>query len=229
MLNAWVNTTPGCAVFSSASTRLTPASTSTSLAPRLRAEGLLREPVVGPVRGAVRESVRELVSPPVQEAGRRMAPLTAPRLPSWLARGTALLAGVAAAAVLLLRGGGAGVDVREAVGGSAGVAAVIPVAPEPRRMVAADPGDGAVVPWVGDPAVFGGNAEVADPPMRTLSRTRARLAALDQLLAASQAALASAPGDPVLQRSVASAHAAREAALQALGGTLPASHQLVRY
>jgi hypothetical protein len=136
---------------------------------------------------------------------------------------------VAAAAVLLLRVGGAGVEVREAVGGSAGVAAVIPVAPEPRRMVAADLGDGAVVPWVGDPAVFGGDTEAADPPMRTLSRTRARLAALDQLLAASQAALASAPGDPVLQRSVASAHAAREAALQALGGTLPASHQLVRY
>jgi hypothetical protein len=58
---------------------------------------------------------------------------------------------------------------------------------------------------------------------------RARVAALDQLLAASQAALASAPGDPVLQRSVESAHAAREAALRALGGTLPASHQLVRY
>lgn len=92
-------------------------------------------------------------------------------------------------------------------------------------MVAADLGDGAVVPWVGDPAVFGGDAEPTDP----LARTRARVAALDQLLAASQAALASAPGDPVLQRSVASAHAAREAALRALGGTLPVSHQLVRY
>jgi hypothetical protein len=192
-----------------------------ALAPRLRAEGLLRDPVVAPVR--------EPVVGPVRGAGRRGAPGTAPRTAPWLARGTALLAGVAAAAVLLLRVGGAGVDVREAVGGSAGVAAIIPVAPEPRRMVAADPGDGAVVPWVGDPAVFGGNAEVADPQVRTLSRTRARLAALDQLLAASQAALASAPGDPVLQRSVASAHAAREAALQALGGTLPASHQLVRY
>jgi hypothetical protein len=192
-----------------------------ALAPRLRAEGLLRDPVVAPVR--------EPEVGPVRGAGRRGAPGTAPRTAPWLARGMALLAGVAAAAVLLLRVGGAGVDVREAVGGSAGVAAVIPVVPEARRMVAADLGDGAVVPWVGDPAVCGGDAALADPQVRTLSRTRARVAALDQLLAASQAALASAPGDPVLQRSVASAHAAREAALRALGGTLPASHQLVRY
>jgi hypothetical protein len=131
--------------------------------------------------------------------------------------------------VLLLRVGGAGVGGRDGAGGVAGVAAAIPVAPEARRMVAADLGDGAVVPWAGDPAVFGGDAELADPQARSLSRTRARVAALDQLLAASQAALASAPGDPVLQRSVESAHAAREAALRALGGTLPASHQLVRY
>jgi hypothetical protein len=196
-----------------------------ALAPRLRAEGLLREPV----RASVREPVREPVVAPVRGAGRRGAPGTAPRTPRWLARGMALLAGVAAAAVLLLRVGGAGVGGRVGGGGVAGVAAAIPVAPEARRMVAADLGDGAVVPWAGDPAVFGGDAELADPQARSLSRTRARVAALDQLLAASQAALASAPGDPVLQRSVESAHAAREAALRALGGTLPASHQLVRY
>jgi hypothetical protein len=196
-----------------------------ALAPRLRAEGLLREPV----RASVREPVREPVVAPVRGAGRRGAPGTAPRTPRWLARGMALLAGVAAAAVLLLRVGGAGVGGRDGAGGVAGVAAAIPVVPEARRMVAADLGDGAVVPWAGDPAVFGGDAELADPQARSLSRTRARVAALDQLLAASQAALASAPGDPVLQRSVESAHAAREAALRALGGTLPASHQLVRY
>jgi hypothetical protein len=93
------------------------------------------------------------------------------------------------------------------------------------RMVAAEVGDGAVVPWVGDPAAFASH----DPSPDTLARTRARLAALDRLLAASQAALASAPGDPVLLQSVQQAHAAREAALRQLGGTLPASHQLVRY
>lgn len=154
-----------------------------TLAPRLRAEGLLREPAARPRRS------RAAVA-------------------GW----GAAVVGMAAAALLWVGG--------DAVGSGASAAAEAP-----RRMVAAEAGEGEVLPWEGDPARFEG----APDPDDALARTRARLAALDRLLAASEAALASAPGDPVLLRSVQSAHAAREAALRQLDGTLPVSHQLVRF
>lgn len=58
---------------------------------------------------------------------------------------------------------------------------------------------------------------------------RARLAALDQMMAASRAALREAPQDPVLNRYFLAAYTAREATLQALGGTLPVDKSLERY
>jgi hypothetical protein len=58
---------------------------------------------------------------------------------------------------------------------------------------------------------------------------RARLAALDQMMAASRAALREAPQDPVLNRYFLAAYTAREATLQALGGTLPVDKTLERY
>jgi hypothetical protein len=58
---------------------------------------------------------------------------------------------------------------------------------------------------------------------------RARLAALDQMMAASRAALRDAPQDPVLNRYFLSAYNAREATLQALGGALPVDKTLERY
>lgn len=58
---------------------------------------------------------------------------------------------------------------------------------------------------------------------------RARLAALDQMMAASRAALRDAPQDPVLNHYFLAAYTAREATLQALGGTLPADKTLERY
>lgn len=58
---------------------------------------------------------------------------------------------------------------------------------------------------------------------------RARLAALDQMMSASRAALREAPQDPLLNHYFLSAYTAREATLQALGGTLPVDKTLERY
>lgn len=58
---------------------------------------------------------------------------------------------------------------------------------------------------------------------------RARLAALDQMMTASRAALREAPQDPVLNHYFLSAYTAREATLQALGGALPVDKRLERY
>lgn len=58
---------------------------------------------------------------------------------------------------------------------------------------------------------------------------RARLAALDQMMTASRAALREAPQDPVLNHYFLAAYTAREATLQALGGALPVDKSLERY
>ncbi len=58
---------------------------------------------------------------------------------------------------------------------------------------------------------------------------RARLAALDQMMAASRAALRDAPQDPVLNQYYLAAFSAREATLQQLGITLPVDKSIERY
>lgn len=58
---------------------------------------------------------------------------------------------------------------------------------------------------------------------------RARLAALDQMMAASRAALRDAPQDPVLNSYYLAAYTAREATLQQLMGTLPVNKTIERY
>ncbi|MFN9089844.1 MAG: hypothetical protein ACK5W7_20260 [Gemmatimonadaceae bacterium] len=58
---------------------------------------------------------------------------------------------------------------------------------------------------------------------------RARLAALDQMMAASRAALRDAPQDPVLNHYFLAAYTAREATLQQLGGTLRVDKTIERY
>lgn len=58
---------------------------------------------------------------------------------------------------------------------------------------------------------------------------RARLAALDQMMAASRAALRDAPQDPVLNHYYLSAYTAREATLQALSSALPVDKIIERY
>lgn len=58
---------------------------------------------------------------------------------------------------------------------------------------------------------------------------RARLAALDQMMAASRAALTDAPQDPVLNQYYLAAFSAREATLQQLGTSLPVGKTIERY
>ena len=68
-----------------------------------------------------------------------------------------------------------------------------------------------------------------DSTTRSSEVYRARLAALDQMMAASRAALRDAPQDPVLNHYYLAAWTAREATLQALGGTLPVDKVIERY
>jgi hypothetical protein len=68
-----------------------------------------------------------------------------------------------------------------------------------------------------------------DSTVRDSDVYRARLAALDQMMAASRAALREAPQDPVLNHYYLAAYTAREATLQQLGGTLPVDKVIERY
>lgn len=68
-----------------------------------------------------------------------------------------------------------------------------------------------------------------DTTVRNSDVYRARLAALDQMMAASRAALREAPQDPVLNHYYLAAYTAREATLQQLVGTLPVDKVIERY
>lgn len=68
-----------------------------------------------------------------------------------------------------------------------------------------------------------------DTTTRSSEVYRARLAALDQMMAASQAALRDAPQDPVLNHYFLAAYTAREATLQQLGGALPVDKTIESY
>ncbi|AMW05790.1 hypothetical protein [Gemmatimonas phototrophica] len=68
-----------------------------------------------------------------------------------------------------------------------------------------------------------------DTTLRDSEVYRTRLAALDQMMEASRAALRDAPQDPVLNHYYLAAYTAREATLQALGGALPVDKIIERY
>jgi exonuclease VII large subunit len=68
-----------------------------------------------------------------------------------------------------------------------------------------------------------------DTTAKSSDMVRRRLAALDQMVAASRAGLESAPQDPVLNRYYAAAYAMREATLQQLGGALPVGRSIERF
>ncbi len=68
-----------------------------------------------------------------------------------------------------------------------------------------------------------------DTTTRSSDVYRARLAALDQMMAASKAALREAPQDPVLNHYFLAAYTAREATLQQLGGALPVDRTIETY
>ena len=68
-----------------------------------------------------------------------------------------------------------------------------------------------------------------DTTLNSPDRVRRRLAALDQMLAASRTGLEDAPQDPVLKHYYSAAYAAREATLQQLNGALPVGRSIERY
>ena len=68
-----------------------------------------------------------------------------------------------------------------------------------------------------------------DTTVRGSDVYRARLAALDQMMAASRAGLRDAPQDPLLSQYYRAAYAAREATLQQLGSALPVDKTLEGY
>jgi len=68
-----------------------------------------------------------------------------------------------------------------------------------------------------------------DTTVRSSDVYRARLTALDQMMAASQAALREAPQDPVINHYFLAASTAREATLQQLSGVLPVDKTLEGY
>ncbi len=68
-----------------------------------------------------------------------------------------------------------------------------------------------------------------DTTVRSSDVYRARLAALDQMMAASRAALREAPQDPVLNHYYLAASNAREATLQQLSGALPVDKTIEGY
>lgn len=70
---------------------------------------------------------------------------------------------------------------------------------------------------------------VNDTTTHTSDVYRARLAALDDMVATSREALRAAPQDPVLNQYFLSATTAREATLRQLGGALPAMQTIDRY
>ena len=68
-----------------------------------------------------------------------------------------------------------------------------------------------------------------DTTLNSPEKVRRRLAALDQMLAATRAGLEDAPQDPVLEHYYSAAYSAREAALQQLNGALPVGRSIERY
>lgn len=68
-----------------------------------------------------------------------------------------------------------------------------------------------------------------DTTSRSSDVYRARLAALDQMMAASRAALRDAPQDPVLNHYFLAASTAREATLQQLSAALPVDKTIESY
>lgn len=198
------------------------------LAVSLRSEGMLTTPA-GPISSEQPLVVRSLdglnapVSRPAATAPVRRAQ------PAWLQ--------VAAALVLTIGGAFAG---RLSTGASLLPASSFPAAASatPSATLAANLDAGFASVQQASEVLYRAQSEYEraslwlaanDTTAHTSDVYRARLAALDQMMAASRAALRDAPQDPVLNRYFLSAYNAREATLQALGGALPVDKTLERY
>ncbi len=221
------------------------------LAARLRTEGLLTSPAdVAPV------AVSSVSVSPMTVSPMTVSPMTVSRAERAVATGTTsaaaadLVVGPArrvvpawlrVAAALVLTAGGAFLgrvsagapllgDAPAAVGGAG--AGATPVA-----LAGAD-GDGFGSVSQATDALSRAQREYEraslwlaanDTTVHSSDVYRARLAALDEMMTASRAALRDAPQDPVLNHYFLAAYTAREATLQALGGALPVDKSLERY
>ncbi len=179
------------------------------LSTRLRAEGLLTSPVAPPFRARTSE---------------RSADRSARVGPAMLR--------VAAALVLFLGGVLGG---RVSVGSSS-----LPFAAGPSTPLTAIADGGASFQSIGQATHVLDQAQrdyeraslwlaANDTTVRGSDVYRARLAALDQMMAASRAGLRDAPQDPLLSQYYRAAYAAREATLQQLGSALPVDKTIEGY
>ena len=144
---------------------------------------------------------------------------------------------VAAAMLLLLGGAAAGrMSARTEAWPMASRSGASPVA----RTAAGSDGDAASFSSVADATALLNHAQrdyeraslwlaANDTAVRGSDVYRARLAALDQMMAASRAALRDAPQDPVLNNYFLAASTAREATLRQLSGALPVDKTLEGY
>ena len=197
------------------------------LAAGLRSEGLLTTPA-GLVSAEQPLVVRPFAAPPSPVAARAAAPVARSPRPVWLQ--------VAAAMVLTIGGALFG---RLSSGASLMPVASISSTPGARSSATlASVDDGFASVQQASEILYGAQRDYEraslwlaanDTTAHDSDVYRARLAALDQMMAASRAALRDAPQDPVLNHYFLAAYTAREATLQALGGALPVDKTLERY
>jgi hypothetical protein len=182
---------------------------------------------------SVREAVRELAPPVASDRD-------APHIPEWVpqrraGRGRSWMLQAAAAAVVAAVGAWVG-RVTAPVGPSV-VGVGQPVAATDVRI---DASGMAIYPSVQHATLALSSAQqqyeraalwlaANDTGATNRDVYRARLAALDQMMAASRAALRDAPQDPLLNHYFLSAYTARETTLQQLGITLPVDKTVERY
>lgn len=198
------------------------------LAVSLRSEGLLTTPA-GPISSEQPVVVRSLgVSNAVVASPAQVAPVRRAQ-PAWLQ--------IAAALVLTIGGAFVG---RLSTGASMLPASSFAAAPatSPSATLASNTDAGFASVQQASEVLYRAQSEYEraslwlaanDTTAHSSDVYRARLAALDQMMAASRAALRDAPQDPVLNHYFLAAYNAREATLQALGGALPVDKTLERY
>jgi hypothetical protein len=177
-----------------------------TLAPRLQQEGLIR--------------------PATQRTGGAVAALWVRRV----AAGLVLVAGGAMAGRFSARVGGSGgiMDSTASIGGTSlgTMHDSVPIFRSPAEALATLTRAEQQYRHAAAYLVASGPSAPADDQRETY---RARLAALDEMAQTTQAALADAPHDPVLNQYYMSSVNAREATLRQLSGALPVGMRLDRY
>ena len=196
-----------------------------ALSTRLRAEGLLTSPAQAVVQQSAQAALYALPEAPVVSP---MHTRTGDRVASV---GRVMLR--VAAGLLLVLGGAIG-------GGLLVGSSAFPLAAHPSTPLPSIADGGASFQSVGQATQVLDQAQhdyerasmwlaANDTTVRGSDVYRARLAALDQMMAASRAGLRDAPQDPLLSQYYRAAYAAREATLQQLGSALPVDKTIEGY